>query len=97
MLVCAELNLMTFRIDMSESNAVTMITASRNLRALPFGPSEDQLTIGTDWEDWLEEIEREFRYFRISRLDKKDAMIIYEGPYFAWLARSLIQSFLTAS
>ena len=75
---------------MAESNAVTMITASRNLRALPFRPSEDQLTIGKDWEDWLEEIEREFRYFKItSPLDKKDPIIIYGGQHIARLARSL--------
>ena len=57
---------------MSENNTVTVITESRNLRALPFRLSEDQLTVGKDWKNWLEEIEREFRYFKItSALDKK--------------------------
>ena len=88
--VCTELNLMPYRIDMAENSAVTIINASRNLRALPFRPSEDQLTIGKHWEDWLEEIEREFRYFKItSTLDKKDAIIIYGGQEIARLERSL--------
>ena len=65
---------------MSENNTVTVITESRNLRALPFRLSEDQLTVEKDWENWLEEIEREFRYFKItSALDKKDVIIIYGG------------------
>ena len=56
---------------MADRNAVTIITDSRNLRALPFRPTEDQLSIGKCWEDWLESIEREFRYFRIDNsLDK---------------------------
>ena len=81
---------MAYRIDMAENNAVTIKTASRNLRALPFIPSDDQLTIGKDWEDWLEEIEREFRYFKItSPQDKKDAIIIYGGLHIARLERSL--------
>ena len=75
---------------MSENNTVTVITESRNLRALPFRLSEDQLTVGKDWENWLEEIEREFRYFKItSALDKKDAIIIYGGQEIARLERSL--------
>ena len=62
----------------------------RNLRALSFKPSDDQLTIGKDLEVWLEEIEREFRYFKLtSPLDKKDAIIIYKGQQIARLARSL--------
>ena len=69
---------------MAENNTVMVITASRNLRALPFIPSDDQLTIRKDWEDWLEEMERVFRYFKItSPLDKKDAIIIYGGPAYS--------------
>ena len=57
---------------MAYRNAVTLITDSRNLRALPFRPTEDQLSMGKCWEDWLESIEREFRYFRNDiPLDKK--------------------------
>ena len=75
---------------MADRNAVTIITDSRNLRALPFRPTEDQLSIGKCWEDWLESIEREFRYFRIDNsLDKKDALIIYGGPEIARLEKSL--------
>ena len=32
---------------------------SRNLRALPLRPSEDQLSNGKAWEDWLDGIERQ--------------------------------------
>ena len=31
---------------MSDNNIVTIISESRNLRALPFIPTEDQLSIG---------------------------------------------------
>ena len=79
-----------YGIDMGDNEKVTVITESKNLRSLPFKPSEDQLSTGKAWEDWLEEIEREFRYFRItSPLDKKDAIIIYGGQEIARLAKSL--------
>ena len=49
-------------IDMAGNEAVTIITTeTRNLRALPFRVTEDQLSNGKEWEDWLEAIEREFR------------------------------------
>ena len=51
---------------MAENEAVTIVMESRNLRALPFRPSEDQLSTGKAREDWLEGIEREFRYFKIT-------------------------------
>ena len=78
-------------IDMAESAAVTVIaTETRNLRALPFRPTEDQLTTGKAWEEWLDGIEREFRYFRIGNpADRKDAMIIYGGKEIARLEKSL--------
>ena len=78
-------------IDMTESAAVTVITTeSRNLRGLPFRPTEDQLTTGKAWEEWLDDIEREFRYFRIGNpADRKDAMIIYGGKEIARLEKSL--------
>ena len=38
---------------------VTILFVGRNLRALPFRPTEDQLSTGKLWEDWLESIERE--------------------------------------
>ena len=78
-------------IDMAESAAVTVIaTETRNLRALPFRPTEDQLTTGKAWEEWLDDIEREFRYFRIDNpADRKDAMIIYGGKEIARLEKSL--------
>ena len=76
--------MMSYSLDMVDNNAVTIITQSRNLRALPFRPSEDQLSTGKAWEDWLEEIEREFGYFKItSAPDKKDAIIIYGGQKIA--------------
>ena len=63
---------------MDENNTVTIITESRNLRALPFMPPEDQLSIGNAWEEWLDEIEREIRYSKITNAhDKTDAIIIY--------------------
>ena len=79
-------------IDMAESAGVTVIaTETRTLRALPFRPTEDQLTTtGKAWEEWLDDIEREFRYFRISDpADRKDAMIIYGGKEIARLEKSL--------
>ena len=57
-------------IDMTENyrEAVTIVTTeTRNLRAQPFLPTEDQLSTGKAWEEWLEDIEREFRYFKISK------------------------------
>ena len=50
-----------YRIDKDANERVTKVTETRNLRTLPFRPSEDQLSIGKAWEDWLEGIEREFR------------------------------------
>lgn len=78
-------------IDMAGNEAVTIITTeTRNLRALPFRITEDQLSTGKEWEDWLEAIEREFRYFKISNpVDKKDALIIYGGKEIARLEKSL--------
>ena len=78
-------------IDMAENEAVTIITTeTRNLRALPFIVTEDQLSTGKEWEDWLEAIEREFRYFKIiNPMDRKDALIIYGGKEIARLAKSL--------
>ena len=78
-------------IDMAESAAVTVIaTETRNLRVLPFQPTEDQLTTGKAWEKWLDDIEREVRYFRIgNQADRKDAMIIYGGKEIARLEKSL--------
>ncbi|CAC5422300.1 unnamed protein product [Mytilus coruscus] len=59
---------------------ITEVTENRNLITLPFTPSEDHLTTGSQLEEWLEGIEREFRYFRITDPeDKKDATIIYGG------------------
>ena len=83
--------MINYVFDMAESAAVTVITTeSRNLRALPFRPTEDQLTTGKAWEEWLDDIEREFRYFRIvNPADRKDAMIIYGGKEIARLEKSL--------
>ncbi|CAC5411394.1 unnamed protein product [Mytilus coruscus] len=68
---------------------ITVVTENRNLRTLPFTPSEDHLTTGSQWEEWLEGIEREFRYFRITDPeDKKDAMIIYGGKEISRLEKS---------
>ena len=79
-----------YGLEMAEHEQVAVITESRNLKALPFRPSEDQLTTGKAWEDWLEGIEREFRYFKISHpRDKKDAMIIYRGQEISRLEKSL--------
>ena len=68
-------------IDMAGNEALTIITAeTRNLRALSFQITEDQLSTGKEWGDGLEAIEREFRYFKLSdTVDKKDAPIIYGG------------------
>ena len=69
---------------------VTIISEGRNLRALPFRPTEDQLSTGKLWEDWLESIEREFRFFRVANpVDRKDALIIYGGSEIARLEKSL--------
>ena len=37
----------------ADNTAVTVITESRNLRALQFRITEDQLTTVKVWEDWL--------------------------------------------
>ena len=80
-------------VDMAERDitAATIVTTeTRNLRALPVLPSEDQLSAGKAWEEWLDDIEREFRYFRISNpIDRKDALIIYGGKEIARLEKSL--------
>ena len=77
-----------YGLDMAENETVTIITELRNLRALPFSPSEDQLSTGKVWEDRLEGIEREFCYFRIANaLDKKDALIIYGGQEISHLEK----------
>ena len=69
---------------------VTIITESRNLKAQPFIPGDDQLTTGKIWDEWLEEIEREFRFFRITDpVDKKDALLIYGGKVISRLEKSL--------
>ena len=76
--------------DMGENKTVSIIRGSRNLRALPFRLSEDQLSTKKSWEDWLEGIEREFQYFRItSALDKKDAILMYVRQEIARLAKRL--------
>lgn len=77
---------------MENSEATTIIsTENRNLRALPFTPTEDQLSTGKMWEEWLEEIECELRYFRITKpQDMKDALIIYGGREIARLERILL-------
>ena len=60
---------------MADNTTVTVITESRNLRALPFRITEDQMSTGKAWEDWLESIERVFRYIRITDAsDRKDAL-----------------------
>ena len=77
-------------LEMADNNIVTFISESRNLRALPFRPTEDQLSVGKEWEEWLDAIEREFRYFRInSPADRKDALIIYGGTEIARLEKTL--------
>ena len=78
-----------YGLEMADNETVSVITESRNLRTLPFRPSEDQLYTGKVWGDWLEGIEREFRYFKIGNpQDKKDAMIIYGGPEISCLEKS---------
>ena len=75
---------------MAENTEITVITESRNLRALPFRVTEDQLSTGKAWEDWLESLEREFRYFQITDVsDRKDALIIYGGPEISRLEKRL--------
>ena len=79
-----------YGLEMAENEAVTIVMESRNLRAFPFRPSEDQLSTGKAWEDWLEGIEREFRYFKITNpQDMKDALIIYGGQEISRLEKSL--------
>lgn len=71
---------------MEDNDAVTIITESRNLRALPLRPTQDQLSTGKAWEF----IEREFRYFRINNpTDKEDVLIICGGPEKGRLEKSL--------
>ena len=74
-------------IDMAGNEAITIITTeTRNLRALPFRITEDQLSTGKEWEA----IEREFRYFKIiNPTDKKDALIIYGEKEIARLEKNL--------
>ena len=35
-------------LEMADNNIVTMISESRNSKALPFGPTEDQLSVGKE-------------------------------------------------
>lgn len=51
---------------MVDKNAVTLITQSSNLTALPFRPT------GNCWEAWLEPFEKEIKYFRINNLVYKN-------------------------
>ena len=77
-------------LEMADNNEVTIISESRTLRALPLRPTENQLSVGKEWEEWLDAIEREFRYFRIySPADRKDALIIYGGYDIARLEKTL--------
>ena len=76
------------------TSPVTIITESRNLKAQPLTPGDDQLTTGKVWDEWwdewLEEIEREFRFFRITDpVDKKDALLIYGGKEISRVDKSL--------
>ncbi|KAJ7377510.1 hypothetical protein OS493_028493 [Desmophyllum pertusum] len=73
---------------------VRIITESRNLRALPCTPGDDQLNTGENvQDDWIKEIESFLvfqNYFRImDPLDKKDALLIYGGKEIARLEKSL--------
>ena len=75
---------------MDEKETVTVLRERRNLRTLPFRPTENRLSTGIAWEEWLEETEREFRCFKInSTMDKKDALIIYGGKEIARLEKTL--------
>ncbi|VDI57504.1 Hypothetical predicted protein [Mytilus galloprovincialis] len=77
-------------MDRGESQQITVITETRNLRSQPFIQSDDQISTGKHWEEWMESIEREFRYFRITEpADKEDALIIYGGKDISRLERSL--------
>ena len=77
-----------YGLDMAEGT-VTVIFEGRNLRTLPFIPTEDQLSTGKLWKDWLESIEWEFRFFRVANpLDKKDALTIYGGSEIARLEKN---------
>ena len=59
---------------MADINEVTIISESRNLRAMPFRPTY-QVYVGREWEEWLDAIERECEYFRIdSPADRKYAL-----------------------
>ena len=74
----------------AEAAPVQIVAETRNLRAQPFIPGDDQINTGKAWDDWIEEIEQEFRYFRITDpLDEKDALIIYGGKEIARLEKSL--------
>ena len=48
-------------LEMTDNNTVTIISESRNLRALSFRITEDQHSLGKEWKEWLDAIEREFR------------------------------------
>ena len=74
----------------STSDMTRVFTETRNLRTQPFVVPDNTNRVGKAWEEWLEGIEREFRYFRITEaIDKKDAIIIYEGKEIARLEKSL--------
>ena len=66
---------------MSDNNLVTIISESRILRALPFRPTEDLLSVGKEWEEWLDAID--------SPADRKYALIIYGGTEIARLKKTL--------
>ena len=68
---------------------VTIITESRNLKAQPSTPGDNQLTTGKVWDEWLVEIKQEFRFFQITDpVDKKDALLIYGGKEISQLKTS---------
>jgi hypothetical protein len=54
-------------MDRGETQHITVVTETRNLRTLPFVQIEDPLSTGKQWEEWIEGNEREFRYFRITQ------------------------------
>ena len=77
-------------LEMADNNVVTIISESRNLRALPFRPIKDQLIVWKELEEWFDAIEREFRYFKInSPADRKVALILYVRTEIARLEKTL--------
>ena len=81
---------MKMTLEIADNNIITIISESRNLTALSFRPTDDQLSIGREREEWLDAIKREFRYFRInSPADRKYALIIYVGTEIAMLEKKI--------